>query len=124
MAPVASPTPIICTTMLGKTPLSFSGSTMVRPSSTALRTFIKDCSSTALPEVRAVIASPSRMGTPEVIRVPSVRVKRATAILRNSMPTTGRFSIKRSVASKNAGFLRPCAIPYPMATRPMTKKMP
>src|SRR5208282_5656810 len=55
MAPVASPTPIICVTMLGKTPHSRSGSTMVRPSSIALRTFINASSSTLLPEVRAVI---------------------------------------------------------------------
>src|SRR4030088_791373 len=50
MAPVASPTPIIWVTMLGKTPHSRSGSTMVRPSSIALRTFISASSSTALPE--------------------------------------------------------------------------
>ena len=43
---------------------------MVRPSSMALRTFIRASSSTALPDVRAVMESPSRMGTPDVIRVP------------------------------------------------------
>ena len=37
------------------------------------------------------------MGTPEEIRVPSVRVKRATATLRISMPTTGTFSRKVSM---------------------------
>ena len=41
---------------------------------------------------------PSRIGTPEEIRVPRVRVKRATAILRISMPTTGTFSRKVSIA--------------------------
>ena len=66
---------------------------MVRPSSMALRTFISASSSTALPEVRAVMLRPSRIGTPEVIRVPRVRVKRATAILRSSMPSTGSFSM-------------------------------
>ena len=66
---------------------------MVRPSSMAFRTFIKASSSTALPEVRAVMLRPSRMGTPEVISVPSVRVKRATAIFRNSRPITGSFSM-------------------------------
>src|SRR5215467_9267991 len=52
MAPVASPTPIICVTMLGKTPLSRNGSTIVRPSSTDLRTFISASSRTALGEAR------------------------------------------------------------------------
>ena len=41
-------------------------------------------STTALPEVRAVMSKPSRMGTPLEIKVPSVRVKRATAIFRIS----------------------------------------
>ena len=41
---------------------------------------------TALPEVRAVMSKPSRMGTPLEINVPSVRVKRATAIFLISMP--------------------------------------
>ena len=63
----------------------------------ALRTFISASSSTALPEVRAVMAKPSRIGTPEVISVPRVRVKRATAILRSSDPMTGIFS---SILSK------------------------
>jgi hypothetical protein len=35
---------------------------------------------TRLPEVRAVISSPSRMLTPEERRVPSVRVKREMVI--------------------------------------------
>ena len=65
---------------------------MVRPSSMALRTFISASSSTALPEVRAVMLKPSRIGTPEVISVPRVRVKRATAILRSRIPRIGSFS--------------------------------
>ena len=65
---------------------------MVRPSSMALRTFIRASSSTALPEVLAVIDKPSKMGTPEVISVPRVRVKRPTAILRSSVPITGMWS--------------------------------
>ena len=70
---------------------------MVRPSSMALRTFISASSSTALPEVFAVMVKPSRMGTPEVISVPKVRVKRPTAILRSSDPITGMWS---SILSK------------------------
>src|ERR1700693_3852409 len=75
IAPVASATPIIWVTMLGNTPHSLRGSTMVRPSSMAFRTFIRASSSTALPEVLAVIAKPSRIGTPEVISVPRVQVE-------------------------------------------------
>ncbi len=59
---------------------------MVRPSSIALRTFIKASSSTALPEVLAVMLKPSRIGTPDVIKVPRVRVKRATAIFLQKHP--------------------------------------
>ena len=38
MAPVASPTPIICTTMGGKTPVSASGAAMFLPSEILART--------------------------------------------------------------------------------------
>src|SRR5207237_961412 len=95
IAPVASPTPIICVTMFGNTPDSRSGSTMVRPSSIAFRTFIRASSSTALPDVRAVMLNPSRIGTPEVIRVPRVRVNRATAILHRSAQLHGFFNVDR-----------------------------
>jgi hypothetical protein len=52
-----------------------------------------------LPEVRAVIWSPSRIDTPEETSVPSVRVKRDTADLRSSSPSTGIRSISRSITS-------------------------
>ena len=63
-------------------------------------------STTALPEVRAVMSKPSRMGTPLEIKVPSVRVKRATAIFRISMPISGIFKTMVSIA------MRPCGVPY------------
>ena len=63
------------------------------PSSTLLRTAITASSMMALPAVLAVISRPSRIGTPEAVRVPRVRQKRATAILRSSMPMTGILSI-------------------------------
>ena len=46
------------------------------------------------------------MGTPLEISVPRVRVKRATAILRRTAPTTGTFSSKPSI------IIRPCGVPY------------
>ncbi len=49
-------------------------------------------STMALPDVFAVISRPSRIGTPDAMSVDSVRQKRATAILRISMPSTGIFS--------------------------------
>ena len=55
-------------------------------------------STTALPEVRAVMSKPSRIGTPLEISVPSVRVKRATAILRISIPISGSFNRMVSIA--------------------------
>ena len=46
-------------------------------------------STMALPDVRAVISRPSRIGTPEETRVPSVRQNRATAIFFSTIPSTG-----------------------------------
>ena len=45
----------------------------------------------ALPAVRAVISRPSRIGTPEEIRVERVRQNCATAIFRMRMPKIGRL---------------------------------
>ena len=52
-------------------------------------------STTTLPAVRATMSSASRIGTPEASSVPSVRVKRATAILRSVGPITG--SVRKSL---------------------------
>ena len=53
-------------------------------------------STTVLPAVFATTSMASRMGTPEEIMVPSVRVKRATATLRMSGPKMGVLMMKRS----------------------------
>ena len=50
-----------------------------------------------LPAVRAVISRPPRMGTPEAMSVPRVRVKRATAPLSSTSPSTGMRSIVASM---------------------------
>ena len=52
---------------------------------------------TRLPAVLAVISSPSRIDTPDEISVPSVRVKRDTADLRSTSPSTGTLSSKPSM---------------------------
>ena len=54
-------------------------------------------STIALPAVLAVISRPSRIGTPELISVDSVRQNRATAILRMMLPSTGSFSVVPSI---------------------------
>ena len=87
----------MCTTMGGNTVLPRSGSESVRPEVTAVRAVITSRSTTRLPAERAVMSSPSRIGTPEEISVPSVRVNRATATLRMSMPTTGIFRRNASI---------------------------
>ena len=51
---------------------------------------------TLLPAVRAVISRPPRMGTPEEMSVPSVRVKRATEPLSRTSPSTGMRIMNRS----------------------------
>ena len=126
IAPVCSPTAIICVTMPGNTSASFKGSVSDLPSSSDFLTCCKAFSTTALPAVLAVMSRPSRMGTPLEISVPSVRVKRATAIFLIRMPTIGSF--RTMVSSMN----RPCRVPYhtfkpksapTMATRRRRPKM-
>ena len=58
---------------------------------------------TALPEVRAVMSIASSMGTPLVISVPSVRVKRATPIFRIRAPSIGSFRTRVSISIRPAG---------------------
>ena len=53
-------------------------------------------STTELPAVLATTSRASRIGTPEEIIVPSVRVNRATATLRMSGPNTGVRMTKAS----------------------------
>ena len=60
-----------------------------------VRVFWIASSMTALPAVRAVMSSPSRIGTPDDSSVDSVRQNRATAILRMIMPRIGIFSTQR-----------------------------
>ena len=67
---------------------------MFLPSEMRARAYMMASSTTTLPAVFATISSASRMGTPEESSVPSVRVKRATAILRSTSPMTGK---RRSV---------------------------
>ncbi len=76
---------------------------MVLPSSTLLRTAMMASSTMALPAVLAVISRPSRIGTPEAVRVESVRQKRATAILRSSMPMIGSLSSRPSITRCRGG---------------------
>jgi hypothetical protein len=86
-------------TIGGNTWLFASGAAIVSPPAMLAR----DCRIaswiTRFPAVRAVISSPSRMLTPEPISVPSVRVKRDTAALRSTSPSTGIFSSSRSITS-------------------------
>ncbi len=96
-APVSSPTEIICTTIGGKTLDWRSGAEIVSPSRMLARAAMIASSITLLPAVRAVISRPVRIGTPEAISVPSVRVKRATEPLRSTSPSTGIRSSSLSI---------------------------
>ena len=51
---------------------------------------------TTLPAVSRQMSRASRIGTPDAIRVPKVRLNRATTTLRAIGPTTGRRSFSRS----------------------------
>lgn len=82
-------------TIDGKTGFSCSGSAMFLPSLTFARTCWMASSTMTLPADFAQISSASRMGTPDWSSVPSVRVKRATAIFWRSAPMTGMLSSSR-----------------------------
>ena len=62
-------------TIEGNTSVSPSGSLMVLPSSTDLRVAMIASSTIELPAVFAVMVRPSRIGTPDEVRVESVRQK-------------------------------------------------
>ena len=62
---------------------------MFLPSEIFARAYMIASSMTTLPAVLATISSASRIGTPDESSVPSVRVKRATAILRSTGPMIG-----------------------------------
>ena len=96
-APVDSPTAIICVTIGGNTFALDSGSAMVCPSETPCLTPITAFSITLLPAVLAVMFRPSRMGTPLLMRVPSVRVNFATATFLKRTPTMGSNNIILSI---------------------------
>src|SRR5213080_4282425 len=82
-----------------------SGAAMVSPPAIEARDSITALWITMLPAVRAVISRPSRIDTPEEIRVPSVRVKRETAALRSTSPSTGIFRSIVSICSRPGAVL-------------------
>ncbi|MNL76021.1 hypothetical protein D3C87_2019190 [compost metagenome] len=79
-APVSSPIEIIWVTMGGKTAARSRGRAIPSPSRTAWRTSSTAPLTMALPDESRTISSADRRGTPDLRRVPKVRVKRATAI--------------------------------------------
>src|SRR5688572_21636470 len=90
--------------MGGKTLLSFSGSAIFRPWLILTRLSIMAFSMTLLPAVLAVIARPSRIGTPELSSIAMFWENRATATLRSRSPIIGIRSIILSM------FMRPWSV--------------
>ena len=80
-----------------------SGAAMVSPPAMDWRDSMTALCTTWLPAVLAVISRPSRIDTPELISVPSVRVKRDTADFRITSPRTGALSSRPSIWSLPAG---------------------
>ena len=102
MPPVCSPTEIIEITIGGNTLDLASGAEIVSPPAIEARDSITALWITMLPAVRAVISRPSRMDTPDEIRVPSVRVNRDTADLRSTSPSTGSLRSRESICRRPA----------------------
>src|SRR5437879_13895984 len=105
MPPVCSPTEIMEITIGGNTFDLASGAEIVSPPAIEARDSITALWITMLPAVRAVISRPSRIDTPDEIRVPSVRVKRDTAAFRSTSPRTGDLSSRVSIWSFPPGVL-------------------
>jgi hypothetical protein len=87
-------------TIGGNTADFSSGAAMVSPPAMDWRDCITALWMTWLPAVLAVISSPSRIETPELTRVPRVRVKRETADFRSTSPSTGARSSAPSIWSR------------------------
>ena len=75
-----------------------SGSAIVSPSRIDSSTRWNMRSNTALLAVSLTMASDSRIGTPEAISVPSVRIVRATIVFSTRFPTIGIHKIILSSA--------------------------
>ena len=69
-----------------------SGSEMRPPSLMDFWLLSMAASMTLLPAVLATVSRPWRIGTPDLIRVPSVRLNLAMATFLSRMPNTGSFS--------------------------------
>ena len=83
----------------------WSGPAIVSPPAIDARDSITALWITMFPAVRAVISRPSRIDTPDEMRVPSVRVKRDTADLRITSPSTGRRSSSLSICNRPGAVL-------------------
>jgi hypothetical protein len=75
--------------MGGKIPARFKGSAIVSPSRMLALALRMAVSIVLFPDVLETMFNPSKMGTPLLTRVPSVRENRATEIFLNKGPKTG-----------------------------------
>src|SRR5260370_32581735 len=105
MPPVCSPREIIGITIGGNTFDLASGAAIVSPPAIEARDSMTALWITMFPAVRAVISRPSRIDTPDEIRVPSVRVKRDTAALRSTSPRMGVLRSSESICSRPGAVL-------------------
>src|SRR6187431_281168 len=94
------------TTMSSTSRLSRSGLAMVSPSRMDSYTRRNISSNTMFIAVSRTMASDSRIGTPDAIRVPSVRIVRATVDFSTIMPETGILSLILSRMYAPVRFMR------------------
>ncbi len=105
-SPLFSPTTTIWITTGGNRPLRRSGSAMGSPSRTFSRARCTALASTVFPITLFTISSAVSAGTPLSSSVPSVRVKRDTAIILISPPKIGMRKSQPSSASLPAGVVK------------------
>src|SRR2546422_921991 len=86
--PVSSPTAVIWTTMGGNRPLDCRGTAILSPSRMLLRTLSMACDTTLFSTALATTSSACMIGTPLLISVPRVRVKREMVTFRMYINTS------------------------------------
>ena len=109
------------TTIVGNAPDASMGAAMVSPSFTASCTRWIAFAITAFPAVSRTMFSACNTGTPELIRVPSVRDSRAIAVLLKRGPSSGAFSLSLSSVRRPTSVLPHVLVKTTSTAMPITR---
>jgi hypothetical protein len=116
--PDSSATAIGWTTSAGKQPAVRMAAASRSPRSSRMAMSGVARSNTGLPVACASESNASASGVPACSSVPSVRLQRAAASVRNKVPASGRRNAARPAASRASGERRSTMVPVAIATAP------